>query len=173
MINLPGKALFYIFLGVIILLWVIFRVIWFVMRCILYPINFICEFDEKKQREEYMEEYNAFLEEIEGQEFFFYTPKKSSLAFIEEQILPNLSKDVAPVFFSGKECNSELPEEWIRFMLYQNRRQYPFLLKVKKGRVLGVSLHHELHGKVLSQQNHQLFLDIIEQELQKLRKRLR
>ncbi|BBM83317.1 hypothetical protein [Candidatus Uabimicrobium amorphum] len=180
MTSLLQKALLCIFtIYLVIIATVGIFSIYILLILIVFPIGFVFDIYMKRKHKKFMEEYNVFLETIEDQEFFCYTPKKSSLAFIEKQILPHLSSGVAPLFWQGKHSRNRWPHKFLSNMLREEGKKYPtseqgkrypLILKVKKGRVFGYSLHQELYKEALAKQNHELFLKIIEEKLEEWRK---
>lgn len=91
--------------------------------------------------------YTKYLHSIEGACFFCYNNRETSKAFIETEIIPNLSDNVEIVYVEGKSPRSDYTTEYIAKALFniKNRSGYPYLLYVSEGKVVDLSINKEVY----------------------------
>ncbi|MEP1069418.1 MAG: hypothetical protein ABJG99_11770 [Crocinitomicaceae bacterium] len=91
-------------------------------------------------------QFNKYLTQLEGKNFFCYNNKSKSLEFIETNILPNLPESVEVIFLDGRTPKSEYERRFISHALYgfKNYHGFPQLLKIRNGATFDESLNNEL-----------------------------
>lgn len=96
------------------------------------------------RRKKFEKEYSAFLIEKDGKNFFCYNNRKKSKQFIEEVIIPSLSKDIEIIYLNGRKIESKYPEEFISniFYSFKTYNKFPHLAKVRNGKILDKSINN-------------------------------
>jgi hypothetical protein len=96
------------------------------------------------RQKKFEKEYSAFLIEQNGKNFFCYNNRKKSKQFIEEVIIPNLSKDIEIIHLNGRKIESKYPKEFISTILYSLKtyNKFPHLVKVRDGKLLDKSINN-------------------------------
>ncbi|RQO70398.1 hypothetical protein DBR43_20485 [Pedobacter sp. KBW06] len=91
-------------------------------------------------------EYQEFLQSIEGKSLFCYNNNTRSQLFIETIVLPALSPEVSIIFLNGRIPESGFSRRFISHMLYDinDRTGFPYLLKVVNGEILDQSVNNGL-----------------------------
>ena len=108
----------------------------------LMPFVFISELGFKKK-------YKVFLGNNEGKRFFCYTSRQKSRSIIEKEILPNIEKDINIIFLHGRNPESQFPQKYISYALYNIKNiGFPSILLIKNGEVLDVSLKKEIYNAI-------------------------
>lgn len=92
--------------------------------------------------------YKKYLKTIDGTYFFCYNNRKNSQKFIEENIIPILSKDIKIVFLDGKIVNSNYEQKYISKTITEikDRKGFPYLLKVSNGEIIDKSINNEFYN---------------------------
>ena len=100
--------------------------------------------------------YKEYLNSINGTFFFCYNNRKNSQKFIEEKLLPVLSKDVKLIFLNGKKVESNFEQKYMSKALYsiKDRKGFPYLLKVSNGTIIDKSINKEFYN--IKNQNREL-----------------
>nr|WP_294934850.1 hypothetical protein [uncultured Flavobacterium sp.] len=123
------------------------------------------------RRRKFEKEYSDFLNELNGKNFFCYNNRKNSKQFIEEAIIPDLSKDIDIIYLNGRKIESKYPKEFISAILNNLKayRKFPHLAKVRDGKLHDKSINnifysvlkqHTPKSKLLREINH--FFDLAE-----------
>lgn len=115
--------------------------------------------------------FRQFLRQHEGVEFFCYTNRKNSYSFVEEEILPYLDPDIKIIHLEGRTPISQYNEQYISRILH-NLKQigFPNVMKINSGKVMDLSLHHELYETINQRKPASHFLRILDERIQELRK---
>jgi hypothetical protein len=92
--------------------------------------------------------YSEFLKANNGKNFFCYNNKVKAQFFIEENILPNLRKDIHIVFVNGRQVESEFGSEAISKALreFKHYQKFPHLMKIRNGEVIDVSINNHFYN---------------------------
>lgn len=125
------------------------------------------------RRKKFEKEYSHFLIKQNGKNFFCYNNRKNSKRFIEEVIIPSLSKNVEIVYLNGRKIESEYPKEFISNILFNLKtyNKFPHLVKVRDGKLHDKSINnifysilnqHTSQTKLLTEINQ--FFEIIEEK---------
>jgi len=95
-------------------------------------------------------QFNKYLKQLEGKNFFCYNNKSKSLEFIKQKIIPNLPESVEVIFLDGKAPESEYGLKFISRVLYKFKtyQGFPHLLKVRKGNIIDKSINNELFNTI-------------------------
>ncbi|WP_375434055.1 hypothetical protein [uncultured Hymenobacter sp.] len=98
----------------------------------------------------FQEEYNLYLQQIDGMCFFFYNNRKSSVAFAREIIIPELDPTVRRIFVEGSRITVKDEQKFISHMLtgVKDRKGFPYLIKVVDGQVLDCSVNHQFYNTI-------------------------
>lgn len=107
-------------------------------------------------------EFNTYLKELEGRNFFCYNNRQNSYAYITKEIIPNLPDGVEPLFLNGKqiECKDLNPKFMSKaFNDFKNYRNFPHMMKIRNGRVYDESLNHELYLSLNQNQDQSQIFD--------------
>jgi uncharacterized membrane protein YbaN (DUF454 family) len=93
-------------------------------------------------------EYKLYLERMNGACFFCYNSRKSSVEFARNIIAPALEPDIHVVFVDGRDVESSDDSKYISKMLYsiQERKGFPYLLKIKDGQVINMSVNNQFYS---------------------------
>lgn len=96
-------------------------------------------------------EYKLYLERMNGACFFCYNSRKSSVEFAKNIIAPALEPGIQVVFVDGKDVESDNDSKYISKMLYgiQERKGFPYLLKIEDGQVLDMSVNNQFYSTMI------------------------
>lgn len=96
------------------------------------------------RRKKFEKEYSSFLIEQNGTNFFCYNNRKKSKQFIEEIIIPSLSKDIEIIHLNGRKIESKYPIEFISNILHSLKtyNKFPHLVKVRNGKLVDKSINN-------------------------------
>ena len=118
----------------------------FILLPLIIPSILWLKHLSKKATQAFLAEYQTFLNENEGQEFFCYTSRKNSKNWIEQELLPKLKDDIEIIFLDGRTPISKSPQKFISHSLYRIESiGFPNVMKVVNGKMLDSSLHNELY----------------------------
>jgi len=100
-------------------------------------------------------EYKLYLERMNGTCFFCYNSRKSSVEFARDIIVPSLEPAVQVVFVDGRDVKSGDNSKYISKMLYsiQERKGFPYLLKIKDGQVLDMSVNNQFYSVMIGRKS--------------------
>ena len=100
--------------------------------------------------------YKEYLKSINGTQFFCYNNRKNSQKFIEQNLLPILSKEVKLIFLNGKSVESNFEQKYMSKALHsiKDRKGFPYLLKVSNGNIIDKSINKEFYN--IKNQNREL-----------------
>ena len=108
-------------------------------------------------------QFNEYLKQLEGKNFFCFNNNSKSLDFIEDNILPNLPENVEVIFLNGRTPESAYERKFISHALYglRNYHGFPHLLKIRNGVAMDESVNNELFNTI--QQNNSIndFLELL------------
>jgi hypothetical protein len=130
-------------IGLVLLLLVVLVII--LLLSPLFILFFIKDyFDERAFNKKYI----VFLQRMEGIKFFCYNNKANSGSYIKRNILPILSTDIKVIFLDGRVPKSDYETTFISRMLYQiqDRKGFPYLIKVSQGRLIDQSINNEFYN---------------------------
>lgn len=140
---------------------------------VLLPFYFLMTPFFYFRRKKNEKEYSAFLIEQNGKNFFCYNNRKKSKQFIEEVIIPHLSKDIEIIHLNGRKIESKYPKEFISNILhsFKTYNKFPHLVKVRNGKLVDKSINNIFY-LILNQNKPQsrlqteinLFFEIIEEK---------
>lgn len=126
-------------------------------------------YQSKKQREIFLQRYQEFLVEHEGEEFFCYTNRKEFFDVIEQQLIPKLDQKINVIKLEGKTPITHLNREFVSYALYRlDNIGFPNVMKINNGTMMDISLHNEIYNAI----NNKKFSDIqalVEDALSKIR----
>ena len=109
----------------------------------------IASYQSKRERNKFLERYQEFLNQNEGQEFFCYTIRKDFVDVIEQQLIPTLDSRIKIIKLEGKDPITDLDREFISYAL--NRLisiGFPNVMKITHGVVEDISLHNEIYNAI-------------------------
>lgn len=91
-------------------------------------------------------QFNEYLKQLEGKNFFCYNNKSKSLEFIRQNVLPNLPDSIEVIFLNGQTPESAYERKFISHALYglENYHGFPHLLKIRDAATFDESLNNEL-----------------------------
>ena len=95
----------------------------------------------------FRKEYQAYLHELEGKNFFCYNNRRKGRAYIESEIIPDLPQGVEVLFLNGRKLESgPYKKEFLSraFYEFKHYNRFPQLLKIREGKAYDASLNHEL-----------------------------
>jgi len=100
-------------------------------------------------------EYKLYLERMNGACFFCYNSRKSSVEFARDIIAPALEPNIQIVFVDGKDVESGNDSKYISKMLYsiQERKGFPYLLKIKDGQILDMSVNNQFYSVMIGRKS--------------------
>ena len=104
------------------------------------PLILISEIRFKKK-------YRAYLETLNGKNFFCYNNRKKGFEYLQNQIIPNLPNDVDVLYLNGRKIESnKYDTKYLSraFYSFKNYSKFPQLLKVRNGEMDDCSLNNEL-----------------------------
>lgn len=107
--------------------------------------------------------YKEFLEGLEGEQFFCYNNRRATKAFIENEVLPLLDPRIKIIYLNGKMPVSEYELLGVKTMLYdiEDRKGFPYLLKVKNGKVYDESINNTTYIALQNPKQMELLLNKI------------
>ncbi len=105
--------------------------------------------------------YLMYLQSIEGTMFFCYNNRKTSIHFIEQEIIPKLSPEIKIIFVNGRKLQTEYNTGYLSHALYQIKRTvgFPYLLKVVDGKMADYSINKELFDIINKRKNKNIYID--------------
>lgn len=124
----------------------------------------------KRERNKFLERYQEFLNQNEGQEFFCYTNRKEFVDVIEQQLITKLDSTIKIIKLEGKDPITDLNREFISYAL--NRLiniGFPNVMKINNGVVEDISLHNEIYNAINNKKFGEL-QPLVENALLKLRR---
>ena len=123
---------------------------------IAFPIFYVKDITFKKR-------YSKYIPKIEGKNFFIYNNRKNSISFIEEKLLPLLSKDIEIIFLDGEYPKSLFKREFISHMLLElkNYKKFPHLMKVRNGNLVDESINNEFYNTLNQDKAVHSLIDVI------------
>jgi hypothetical protein len=94
------------------------------------------------------QEYSDYLKSIEGTNFFCYNNRKNSQGFIEKNIIPILSDEIKLIFLNGRKVESNYEQKFISKTLneIEDRKGFPYLLKIDNGKIISKSINREFYN---------------------------
>lgn len=120
-------------------------------------------------------QFQNYLKQLEGKNFFCYNNKSNSLEYLRQHIIPNLPASVEVIFLNGKKPESDYERKFISHALYKLKdyQGFPHLLKVRNGNAIDKSLNNELFNTINQNKPvEELMLKIIDFFEESLKKRL-
>lgn len=97
----------------------------------------------------FLENYQAFLQDNEGERFFCYTNRQQSETIIEQYILPTLDRSVHVIKLIGKTPKTDLHEDYIAHALYQIEHiGFPNVMVIQQGKMLDYSLYQPIYHAI-------------------------
>lgn len=92
--------------------------------------------------------YKAYLQTIDGTNFFCYNNRTNSKDFIEKNILPTLTPDIKVIYLDGKTPKSDYEQSFISKALYsiKDRKGFPYLLKISNGQLIDKSINNDFYN---------------------------
>jgi len=127
----------------VFLLFILFLLILPVALILFLIISPILWYQEKL----FQKEYQAYLQELEGKNFFCYNNRRKGKEYIENEIIPDLPQGVEVLFLNGRELQSgPYKKEFMSRAFYEFKHysRFPQLLKIREGKAYDASLNHEL-----------------------------
>ena len=124
----------------VIILFIILTIIFLPITILLAPFEWLRSLQFKKEYEEY-------LRQIDGKNFFCYNNRRKGYQFIKEEILPFLPEEVEPIFLNGKKIETDTYRTKFlsnAFYSFKNYTRFPQLLKVRNGEAIDCSINSEL-----------------------------
>lgn len=122
----------------------VFLVVIFMLVCM--PLFLVAKafgwfFNKIRERQ-----FNKYLNQLEGKNFFCYNNKSQSLEFIIDHLIPNLPASVEVIFLDGKTPKSDYERKFISRALCQFKKYqgFPHLLKIRNGNIIDESINNEL-----------------------------
>ncbi len=96
----------------------------------------------------YNRKYKAYLQTINGTNFFCYNNKTNSKDFIEKNILPTLSSDINVIYLDGRTPKSDFEQKYISKTLYniKDSKGFPYLLKISNGHLIYKSINNDFYN---------------------------
>jgi uncharacterized membrane protein YbaN (DUF454 family) len=97
-------------------------------------------------------EYRLYLNRMNEACFFCYNSRKSSVEFARDIIIPALEPNIKVIFVDGRNVKSGDDSKYISRMLYsiQERKGFPYLLKIKDGQILNMSVNNQFYSIMIS-----------------------
>lgn len=96
------------------------------------------------KRKKFEKKYAEFLIQNNNLNFFCYNNRKNMKAFIETEIIPNLSDEIEIVFLNGKNIENEnYPTAFLSNAIYHlnNYSKFPHLMKIRNGKLIDKSIN--------------------------------
>lgn len=92
--------------------------------------------------------YKAYLQTIDGTNFFCYNNRTNCKDFIEKNILPTLTPDIKVIYLDGKTPKSDYEQSFISKALYsiKDRKGFPYLLKISNGQLIDKSINNDFYN---------------------------
>jgi hypothetical protein len=92
--------------------------------------------------------YKAYLQTINGTNFFCYNNRTNSKDFIEKNILPTLTTDIKVIYLDGRTPKSDYDQSFISKALYsiKDRKGFPYLLKISNGQLIDKSINNDFYN---------------------------
>lgn len=136
---------------IVAILSIILLLLSFLFVVLLYPFSLL-------QRNKSEADFSYYLKSINGAKFFCYSNKKSTVEFVEQQIVPFLSSDIEIVFLKGKTPKMDNENIHISQILYRVKGKPPWLIKIENGHVRYESINNELHNTIAQSKSPKLLL---------------
>ena len=118
---------------------IVFYIVMFPILLVISPFNWW-------SRKNFDKKYKAYLQSIDGKNFFCYNNRRNGHGFIVENILPKLPGHVETIYLDGKEVQSDYEQKFISnaFYEFKNYARFPHLLKIRNGKVVDCSINSEV-----------------------------
>lgn len=115
----------------------------------------------------FQRDYEKYLEtELEGKNFFCYNNRKNGFEFIKEKILPNLPKEIEPIYLNGGLIESEIYEQkFLSNALYKldNYSRFPHLLKIRNGKAIDFSINKDFFKYIYKPKGENNLIEIMKE----------
>ena len=94
-------------------------------------------------RKQFEKEYENFLEQNNGKNFFCYNNKKKLKKFLESEIIPLLNNNIDIVYLNGRRVETKYSNEFISHALYnlKSYSKFPHLMKIRNGKLIDKSVN--------------------------------
>ncbi len=101
-----------------------------------------------QKEQAFLKAYQPFLASLEGKNFFCYNNRNNSLAYIEQQILPQLNGNIQLIFLDGQTPVSDYPPAFMARLLLtaKHYQRFPHLIKIRDGQVLDKSINNAFYN---------------------------
>jgi hypothetical protein len=144
--------------------------LFFIIIPVIVILVIIASNQSKRERNKFLERYQEFLNQNEGQEFFCYTNRKEFVDVIEQQLIPKLDSTIKIIKLEGKDPITDLNREFISYALNRlTNIGFPNVMKISHGVVEDISLHNEIYNAINTKKFGEL-QPLVENALLKLRR---
>lgn len=112
-------------------------------------------FDRYKQQK-FNRDYQAYLLEIEGANFFCYDNRKKGRDYIEKEVIPNLNTKISIIFLDKNTIqNTEYKDQFIFHSVnnFKNFSRFPHLMKVRNGQIIDLSINRLMFACINKEKN--------------------
>ncbi len=121
-----------------------------IMFLLFLPIFILAlPFLRSKDKENELE-YQDFLRTQNEGKFLVYTNKTKSKAFVENEILPNLDKEIQVIYIEGKAVHTEVNYRIVNRLLYDQKvvGGFPWVIKIASGKPYYTSINNQLSNAI-------------------------
>ncbi|KXX66631.1 hypothetical protein [Flammeovirga sp. SJP92] len=136
-----------------------------VMGIILLPFTLVATPFLWLQNKTSKKDYEDYLKEIDGKNFFCYNNREKGKDFITNEVLPFLPDNIEILFLNGRKVESGVYNRLFiseAFYQFKNYNRFPQLLKIRNGKAIDISLNHELFECINQKKDKQLIFNKID-----------
>jgi len=112
------------------------------LSVLLSPLFYILNIKSRRWKKGYHE----YLKTVEGTKFFCYTNKRTTKAFVENEILPRLDNNIHVIFLESHKLHTEYNADFMKYAIWG--KQLPCLMKIENGNMIYNSIHKKLNDAI-------------------------
>ena len=112
------------------------------LSILFFPLFYLLNTKSRRWKKEYYE----YLKIIEGTEFFCYTNKRTTKAFVENKILSRLDNNIHVIFLEAHKLHTEYNTDFMKYAIWG--KQLPCLMKIENGDMVYSSIRKELNDAI-------------------------
>jgi hypothetical protein len=141
-----------------------------ILFVLLLPLMLILTIHDGIHSAKFKKQYDVFLQQNDGAEFFCYTNRQNSEHFVQTHVLPSLDPTINVIHLVDRNPITHYEQAFISHMLLNIRQVgFPNIMKVSNNAVLDISLHNELYSTTNQNKDPDTFVECLRRNLDTLR----
>lgn len=115
---------------------------------LLSPFIVIAIIYQRFNDNKFNKQYQQFLADNHGKNFFCYNNRADAKDYIETHILPTLAEDIEVVYINGLQVESTTNPKFIGKALrqLQHYQRFPHLMKIRNGQLVDKSINNSFYN---------------------------